>query len=143
MDYCENKILKKFKKQHNLKIILLSSCYIIIAVILVFFITIALKKSSNIKIIKSLKDNKENFTTEKIMTNPSMKIKYNDNDIYNINAKKAFHKNDDEIILENITAKSNIGTIKANKLEVKENGNRLIFSDKPILIIKKDLKNKK
>ena len=143
MDYCEHKILKKFKKQHNLKIILLSSCYIIIAIILVFFITIALKKSSNIKIIKSLKDNKENFTIEKIITNPSMKINYNDNDIYNINAKKAFHKNDDEIILENITAKSNIGTIKANKLEVKENGNRLIFSDKPILIIKKDLKNKK
>ncbi|MAZ80457.1 MAG: hypothetical protein CMP18_01565 [Rickettsiales bacterium] len=143
MDYCENKILKKFKKQHNLKIILLSSCYIIIAVILVFFITIAFKKSSNIKIIKSLRNNKENFTTEKIMINPSMKIKYNNNVIYNINAKKAFHKNDDEIILENIIAKSKIGTITANKLEVKENGNRLIFSDEPILIIKKDLKNKK
>ena len=99
------------------------------------------KKQRIFKIIKSFQDNQNKLASEKIMTNPSIKIKYNGNDIYHINAKRAYHSNDEEAILEKVTAKGKIGKITANKLEIKDNGNRLIFSDNPKLILTKKSKN--
>ena len=137
----DQKILKKFKKQRIFKIILLAASYCSIFFIIMVYSLIAVKKSSNIKIIKSFQDNQNKLASEKIMTNPSIKIKYNDNDIYHINAKRAYHGNEEEAILEKVTAKGKIGKITANKLEIKDNGNRLIFSDKPKLILTKKSKN--
>ena len=137
----DQKILKKFKKQRIFKIILLAASYCSIFSIIVVYSLIAVKKSSNIKIIKSFQDNQNKLASEKIMTNPSIKIKYNDNDIYHINAKRAYHGNEEEAILEKVTAKGKIGKITANKLEIKDNGNRLIFSDNPKLVLTKKSKN--
>ncbi len=137
----DQKILKKFKKQRIFKIILLAASYCSIFFIIMVYSLIAVKKSSNIKIIKSFQDNQNKLASEKIMTNPSIKIKYNDNDIYHINAKRAYHGNEEEAILEKVTAKGKIGKITANKLEIKDNGNRLIFSDNPKLVLTKKSKN--
>jgi len=141
MHNSDQKILKKFKKQRIFKIILLAASYCSIFSIIVVYSLIAVKKSSNIKIIKSFQDSENKLASEKIMTNPSIKIKYNGNDIYHINAKRAYHSNEEEAILEKVTAKGKIGKITANKLEIKDNGNRLIFSDKPKLILTKKSKN--
>lgn len=141
MHNSDQTILKKFKKQRIFKIILLAASYCSIFSIIVVYSLIAVKKSSNIKIIKSFQDNQNKLASEKIMTNPSIKIKYNGNDIYHINAKRAYHSNDEEAILEKVTAKGKIGKITANKLEIKDNGNRLIFSDNPKLILTKKSKN--
>ncbi len=128
--------LKKISKQLIIKKIIKIFCYFLIAGSIFFYTTFGLEKSKTIKLINDYKTNKNNFIAEKVMTNPSIKIKYNDNEIYQITAEKAFHKdNKSEITLENVKAQGAIGSIEAGNLTINQEGDRLIFQDNPILIL--------
>ena len=70
------------------------------------------------------------------MINPKIILQYNQSDIYNIKASKAVHKTDNEIILEDVFAEGDIGKISAGQLKISEDGNKLIFSINPVLILK-------
>ena len=70
------------------------------------------------------------------MTHPTINYQYNENEIYHIEAKKAFHKNNSEARFYEVSAKGDLGEIVSKELEIDEEGNRLIFSDNPVLILK-------
>lgn len=92
------------------------------------------KKTRHITIVNQV--NKENILAiQKIMKNPRISVKYDDNKIYHLNAKNAFHQNNEEIILEEVLAKCDIGTISAGKLNIDSRNERLIFSNNPLLIL--------
>mgnify|MGYP000943684103 CR=1 FL=1 len=129
--------LANISRQLKIKKIIKSTCYIAIFIAIASYASFGLQKSQAIKLVNDYKKNKKNFVTEKTMINPSIKIKYNDNEIYNIKAKKAFHQDDSEAILENVEAQGNIGKITAGRLKISQEGDRLIFSENPILILNK------
>ena len=103
---------------------------------LMIYVFYAFNQGSKIKLIKQYQDNKENYTTEKIMTNPRIKFQHNEGEIYDITAKKAFHKDEQEITLFDVFATGEIGNITAGALEVSEDGTHLIFTKNPVLILK-------
>ena len=69
------------------------------------------------------------------MVNPRINFQYNQDQIYSIRAKKAFHKNNSEAVLQDVFATGEIGNISAGELKIEEDGNRLIFSNNPVLIL--------
>ena len=74
------------------------------------------------------------------MTNPRIKFEHGDAQVYHIQAKKAFHKNNQEAILYDVFATGEIGNITAGELEIDEKGDHLIFTKNPILILNKTSK---
>lgn len=129
--------LKRIRKQTIIQRILKTTCYIAIISAIMIYASIGITKTQTIKLVNKFKDDKEDFVTEKIMTNPEIKVKYGNNDIYDIKAKEAFHKDESEAILKDVVAISSLGKIESGKLKIEEEGDRLIFTDKPILILNK------
>ena len=74
------------------------------------------------------------------MTNPRIKFQHDNNQVYHIQAKKAFHKNDQEALLQDVFASGDIGNITAGELKIDEEGNHLVFSHNPVLILNKTTK---
>ena len=127
-------LIKTFQKnsliKKNFSFFLISLIVLSLAIYAINFF----KKTKNITIINQV--TKENtLTIQKIMTNPRISVKYDDDKIYHLNAKKAFHQNNEEIILEEVFAKCDIGTISAGKLNIDSRNERLIFSNNPLLIL--------
>lgn len=69
------------------------------------------------------------------MTNPRIKFQHEDGQIYNIKAKKAQHVDDHQVFLYDVFAEGDIGSIASGKLEVSEEGDHLIFTENPVLIL--------
>lgn len=135
MDAHTKKILDRFNSHLKIKQYLTFFCYASIICGVFVYGFYATKQSKAVKIVTDYKKNKKNYQTEKIMTNPRIKYQYNDEQIYDIKAKKAFHKNNTEAKLYEVNAIGEIGEINAGELNIDEDGNRLIFSDNPVLIL--------
>ena len=135
MDLQTKKILDRFTTHLKIKKYLTFFCYLAIISGVGIYGFYATKQSKAVKIVTDYKKNKKNYQTEKIMTNPRIDYQYNETQIYHIKAKKAFHKNNSEAQFYDVDAVGDIGTITAGKLDIDEEGNRLIFTDKPELIL--------
>ena len=95
------------------------------------------KKKQVVRIVSQLNASEQTINAEKIMINPRITIKHDDGKTYNIKAKKAYHLNEEEVALQEVFANSEIGTISAGELQIKDEGNHLIFSKNPVLILNK------
>ncbi|MBL6665048.1 MAG: hypothetical protein ISQ34_04300 [Rickettsiales bacterium] len=135
MDLQTKKILDRFTFHLRIKKFLTFFCYLSIIFGVCIYGFYATKQSKTVKIVTDYKKNKKNYQTEKIMTNPRINYQYNDHQVYNIKAKKAFHKNNSEAQFYDVDAVGDIGKITAGKLNIDEKGNRLVFTDNPVLIL--------
>ena len=132
------KILEVFQSHLRIKSFLIKLCYAAIACGLLIYIFYAFNQSRTIKIVNDYAKNMKEFKTEKIMTNPRIKFQYNETQIYDIRAKKAFHKDESEAVLYDVFAEGDIGKITAGELNINQDGDHLVFTKNPILILKKD-----
>ncbi len=130
-------ILNGFKNYFRLRKILSFLCYFSIFISLGFYFSNFFEKKRTVRIVSQLNDKQKTFNAEKIMINPRITIKHDDGKIYSINAKKAYHPSDEEVILQEVFANSEIGTISAGELQVKDEGDHLIFTKNPVLILNK------
>ena len=130
-------ILNSFKNHFRVQKILSFFCYFLIILSLSFYFSNFFKKKQTVRIVSQLNDKQKTFNVEKIMINPKITIKHDDGKIYNINAKKASHSNDNQVIVYEVFADSEIGKISAGELKIEDEGNHLIFSKNPVLILNK------
>lgn len=138
MDIRTSAALKRIKLHVTVKKYLTILCYFLIAAGLLVYIFYALNKPhKQYKLINDYKENPEKFEIEKIMINPRIKFQYNDNQIYTIIAKKAVHKNEEEVTMFDVYATGEAGNIAAGQLIINDEGNHLVFSQNPVLIINK------
>ncbi len=140
MDLKTEQVLKLIHSHSRIKNFLTTLCYALIIGGLFIYIFYAFNQSRTIKLVNDYKENPQGYKTEKIMTNPRIKFQYNDAQIYDIQAKKAFHKDENEIMLYDVFAEGDIGKITAGELKIDENGNHLVFTKNPILILNKTKK---
>ena len=127
--------LNSFKNYFRLQKILSFFCYFLIFILLSFYFSNFFKKKQTVRIVSQIDNNQKNLESEKVMTNPRITIKHDDGKIYTVKAKKAFHLNEEEIALQEVFASSEIGIISAGELEIKDQGNHLIFTKNPVLIL--------
>jgi hypothetical protein len=135
MDLRTEQILKLFKSHLRIKNFLITLCYFMIIGGIFVYIFYAFNRSHTIKLVNQFSKNPKAYEMEKIMTNPRIKFQYNETQVYHIKAKKAFHKNEREAVMQDVFATGDIGNISAGKLEIDEEGNHLVFSQNPILIL--------
>ena len=137
MDPKTKKTLKIIKSHFLIKNFLTYFCYLLILTNIAAYIFYSLnQKVENIKLINDYKENSSSYNIDKIMTNPRIKFQHNDDKTYEIEAKKAIDNNKGkQYILYDVLVKSDTGNIKAGKLEVIEDGDHLVFSDNPVMII--------
>lgn len=74
------------------------------------------------------------------MINPRTKFQYDNDQVYEIEAKKAQHAENNNVFLDDVYAIGKAGSITASYLKISEDGNRLTFTGNPVLIIKEDIK---
>jgi hypothetical protein len=72
-------------------------------------------------------------SNSKIMSNPQIHFEYGDGNFYKITGESAKYHNNGDIIVKKVTANGNNGNIKAQQLDVTNNGNIIIFTGKPKL----------
>ena len=137
MDLETQKILQIFHSHGRIRNILTLLCYGIIVSSLFIYVFYAFNQSRNITLVSDYSKGIKQYKTEKIMTNPRIKFQYSNGEIYNINAKKAFHKDENEVLLYDVFAEGNIGKITAGELKVDEDGDHLVFTKNPVLILNK------
>ncbi len=137
MDLKTEEILKLFYSHLRIKNFLTILCYCLIVGGVFVYVFYAFNQSRTIKLVTDFKKKSKSYETEKIMTNPRIKFEHGDAQIYHIQAKKAFHKNNQEAILYDVFATGEIGNITAGELEIDEEGDHLIFTKNPILILNK------
>ena len=126
-----NGILKYSRIKKNLTII----CLTLAGIGVLFFILYGIFSSN--QTIQFVADHKfDDKQLEKVMTNPRIKFEYKENQFYDIKAKSAIHKDGEDILLSDVFARGDSGTISAGKLLITENGNKLFFSENPVLVIK-------
>ncbi len=130
-------VLKKLALHQILKKSLIYSSYgLLLASFAVFLFYIFNNPQKRYKIVSDYKDGKKNIKSEKIMINPTINFKYDDGQVFKIKAKKASHTDRSNITMYDVNADGDIGSIKAGKVEVNQKGDRLIFSQNPVLVIK-------
>jgi hypothetical protein len=135
MDIRTEQVLKLIKAQHRIRSYSVFLCYTFIIGGLFVYVFYAFSQSRAIKIVKDKADNLKEYQTEKIMTNPRIKLQNDDGNIYDIRAKKAFHHNQDDVTLYDVFAEGAIGKITSGELDVSEEGDHLVFTKNPILIL--------
>ncbi len=137
MDLKTEQILKLFASHSRIKNFLTILCYGLIVGGVFIYIFYAFNRSKTIKLVSQYKENPQDYSMEKIMTNPRIDFQYNETQVYHIEAKKAFHKDDREAVLYDVFATGEIGKITAGELKIDEEGDHLVFSKNPILILNK------
>ncbi len=137
MDLQTQRILQVFHSHSRIRNFLTNLCYCLIVSGLFVYIFYAFNRSRTIKLVSEYEKGVKEYKTEKIMTNPRIKFQYNDTQIYNIRAKKAFHKDESEALLYDVFAEGDIGRITAGELKIDEEGDHLVFTKNPILILNK------
>lgn len=136
MDLKTQEILKAINLQGKIRRILTVLCYFLILGGIFIYVFHGFSRSKNIKLITQYKDEAKNYKAEKIMTNPRIKFQYDDAQIYDIKAKRAFHKDEKEMTLYDVFATGETGNITAGELKIYEEGNHLVFTKNPILILR-------
>ncbi len=137
MDLRTEQILKLFQSHLRIKNFLTTLCYCMIIGGIFVYIFYAFNRSRTIKLVNQFNKDPKAYEAEKIMTNPRIKFQYNETQVYHIKAKKAFHKNEQEAVMQDVFATGDIGNITAGKLEIDEDGNHLVFTQNPVLILNK------
>jgi hypothetical protein len=135
MDLRTEQVLKLIQSQHKIRSYAMALCYAMIAGGVLIYIFYAFSQSRSIKLIHDKAQNMKEYQTEKIMTNPRIKLQHEDGNIYDIHAKKAFHRNQDDMTLFDVFAQGEIGKITAGELEISEEGDHLVFTKNPVLIL--------
>jgi len=143
MDLRTQQILQIFKSHIRIKNFVTFGCYTMIVGGIFTYVFLSLNYRNNIKIVSNHKNNLHNFKIEKVITNPRINFQYNENQIYRIEAKKASHQSDDEATLFDVFASGALGKVTAGELKVSENGDHLVFSKNPVLILNQTGKNNK
>jgi len=136
MDRNTKQVLINIKRYGQIKKFLTILCYVTIFCGITLYVFHGISKQNTIKLINDFQSNKDDYLSEKIMTNPKIILQYNHNDIYNIKASKAMHKSNNEIILQDVFAEGDIGKITSGQLKISEDGNQLVFTVNPVLILK-------
>lgn len=137
MDDRTLKTLKIIAFHLKIKNYLTVLCYFLIVSGLMFYVFHAATKTrQNIKLVTDYKSDPTKYKTTKTMTNPRIDLQYNDTQIYHIKAEKAFHDDEKKVTMYNVFANGEIGNITAGELKISEEGERLIFTDHPVLILK-------
>ena len=131
----EQQIILNVKNSKKLQKVLTIFCYSFIFFALIFYASNFFKEKKTIRIVNQIKSEREKFLAEKIMINTNIKIKNDDGKIYKITAKNAKNYNNEQVIMTEVFAESNDLKISAGELKILENGNHLIFSKNPILIL--------
>jgi hypothetical protein len=136
MDEQTLKVLRIIESHLKIKNYLTVFCYFLIVGGLLFYVFHAINKTStSIKIISNYKSDPKKYKTSKSMINPRIDFEYNDSEIYHIEAEKAFHESEKEVTMYKVQANGNIGSITADNLQISEEGNHLVFSGNPILVL--------
>lgn len=135
MDLNTIKTLKEFQFHSRVKRILTKVCYGLILGGIFIYIFYGVNGKNSVKIVNDYKSNRKNFTTEKVMTNPHIKLQYDGAQIYDIKALKAIHQDQGEMLLFDVFADGDLGKITAGELKIDEAGDHLIFTKNPILIL--------
>ncbi len=135
MDLRTQQILQLFNSHSRIRNFLIVFCYGLIIGGIFIYVFYALNQSNTIKLVSNYKKNREDYKTEKIMINPNIKLQYSDNQVYNIQAKKAFHQDESEVFFFDVFATGGLGSITAGQLKIDEDGNHLVFSGNPVLIL--------
>lgn len=137
MDLKTKAVLQTIESHHKIKKVLTIFCYFLILGGILTYVFYAFDQGDSIKLVNQYKKNPQKYKTEKIMTNPRIKMQYNDNSIYDIQAKKAFHKDESQAVLKDVFAEGDVGNITAGQLKINDKGDHLVFTQNPILILKK------
>lgn len=135
MDLRTEQVLKLIKSQHRIRSYTIALCYMMIAGGVLIYIFYAFSQSRSIKLVQNKAQNINEYQAEKIMTNPKIKLQHDDGNIYDIRAKKAFHRNQDDMTLFDVFAQGEIGRITAGNLDISEEGDHLVFTKNPVLIL--------
>jgi len=143
MDPHLQKTLEVFNSHLRIRNALTKLCYASIVLGLFIYVFYAFNQSRTIKIVTDYAKGIKEYKTEKIMTNPRIKFQYNDTQVYNIRAKKAFHKDENEALLYDVFAEGDIGKITAGELKIDQEGDHLVFTKNPILILNQTEKKTK
>jgi len=138
MDLRTSTIIKRINFHQKIKKYLTIVSYFCIIVGFFIYIFYAVNKNTQkYQLVSDYKKNPEKFKTEKIMTNPRIRFQYNENQIYTIKAKKAVHKDDQEVTLFDVFATGEVGNITSGKLVINDDSNHLVFTQNPVLILNK------
>lgn len=127
-------IINGIKRRVRFRKILILLCMIILIFGLLSFLFYGLNTSSNAIKFMSKKD--QINKVEKVMINPKIKFEYDQGQIFDIQATKAVHKDENNIEMFDVKASGDKGDITSGNLLITNNGNDLHFSGNPILIIK-------
>jgi hypothetical protein len=139
MNHIEKKIQKTIKKirlERRTRRVIAYLAFLVICSGATILLNQELFFSQQLKISSKFEKRTNNFNADKIMIKPEIEFKDNDGKISKIWAEKAInHNNLEEFTLYQVVATGDIGSITANYLEIKENGNLMIFGGNPSLII--------
>ncbi len=138
MDLRTMQILKSINLHTLIRRYMIMTCYALIGGGMALYIFIAVSKNNQkFKLVVDYTKDANHYKTEKIMMNPRIKFQYNEDEVYNIIAQKASHKDEQEIILFDVYASGNLGNITSGELKIDEKGNHLVFTKNPVLILNK------
>lgn len=136
MDSITINILKKINLHLKIrKFLTIFSYFLIIGGFSVYAFYAISSKNAQYKLVSDYKKNSQHYVMEKIMTNPRIKFQYSNDQIYEIEAKKAVHKNDEEFTLYDVYGIGDIGNISAGQLQIDDKGDHLVFTENPVLIL--------
>lgn len=136
MDERTQQVLKLINSHSKIKNYLTSLCYFAIFGGLLVYLFYAISKNNHaVKLVKKYGENPDHYKIEKIMTNPSMIFQYDNGQVYNIKAKKAHHIDNEQVVLHDVFATGDIGNITAGRLDVSQQGDHLVFTENPVLIL--------
>lgn len=137
MDDKTQQALRLIQTHSRIRNILTALCYSLIISSLFIYISHAFNRGQAAKLVIKYKEAANEMKAEKIMTNPYINFQYSDGEIYHIQAKRAWHKDNQRAILYDVSAEENIGKITAGELQINEAGDRLIFTQNPVVILNK------
>ena len=129
-----SQIIDNIKKRIKFKRILVLLCIATLICGILSFLFYGLDATSNA--IKFISKKNQIDNVEKVMLNPKIKFEHRDGEFVAIEAKKAVHKNKEDIELCDVKASGSKGSITAGRLLITDSGNDLHFSNNPVLIIR-------
>ena len=129
-----SQIIDNIKKRIKFKRFLVFLCIATLIFGIVSFLFYGFDATNNA--IKFISKKNQIDNVEKVMLNPKIKFEHSDGEFFDIEAKKAVHKNKDDVELYDVKASGSKGAITAGSLLITDSGNDLHFSNNPVLIIK-------
>lgn len=141
MDLRTNAILKKLRIHQIVKEYLIYFSYALLVMgIGTFAFYIFNNPQKRYKIVNDYKEGKKDTKIEKIMTNPIINFKYDESQVFKIKAKRASHFDQSSVTMYDVNAVGDIGSITSGKADMSQNGDRLVFTQNPVLVIKNNEK---